>query len=501
MPCSLHQGTASQLRASITNGGVEVPEVDDAWMCPTSMRRSVLPISWECEACRSYYVHRAIVLPQMSILGTAIDDMTIDEKPRWRFRVPACITREEVLERMALSIHCILPDVIELHNSKNHTFWLLRKEHSGRKFSILMCLSRPSDRMFASSVRGGGGTESACATPRIRSETRGSLFSLGRSDSSNSIGSVGSEDPTESSRATWTGTISMAAGTAEMNRLATQRKEMEDMVLTQVDLLHRKNVRATALAVNAPFARKSKQAMVLRQSGIMPHIFKREIDDAAPEPITIDDAMVTRTRPRGAAVSGRPGGTLAQTPTLKKGQQHYPFRRVHTDPVTKTRGAGADVSPNVSSAWTRGGNAANNTPSVDARSVQAGYYDEVTGAFLYRGVSAGSRVGGGLSKRAPPTLDVGSSGGAIGGDVGSPSESLSDSVQTAMSTGSTAQRVESGGSSPDSTPSGGRTPPTPCTPPAQRMVWGVSTVTAIHRFWGRLRKWNRVNVAQKDQET
>lgn len=101
MPCKQHQSSSSILKSALTNLGMRVPEIEDGWMCPTSMKESVLPVEWSCIDCRAYYLHRGIVLGQMSCIGHKLNTMTsaMEEQPKWSFNVPMQITKEEIFSR------------------------------------------------------------------------------------------------------------------------------------------------------------------------------------------------------------------------------------------------------------------------------------------------------------------------------------------------------------------------------------------------------------------
>ena len=237
MPCKQHQTPAAVLKASLTNTGMEVPEIDDGWMCPTSMKNSMLPVDWSCQDCRAYYVHRGIVLQQISFIGDQLDGMTNGLLPMWKFAVPMQLTRDEVTARMSFVLHIVLPDVVELYSSKNHTYWLIGSGLSGKSFPILICFSCPSDAWMQQNVN--------------MHENR--VFQLTTCDMDPR--QVDAVQRASIASNPWFYTVSMSSASTDMDELAATRKQVEEILLTKLDLMYRQVTRTSAIAVGAPFAR------------------------------------------------------------------------------------------------------------------------------------------------------------------------------------------------------------------------------------------------------
>ena len=115
-PCIRHQTPLCFIKATILTGGVQVPELSNVWMCPTSARKSMLPVEWGCPACRTYYIHRGIVLPQIGLLGERLDDMehSTSSPVSWCFTCPSTVPIADVIKSMCMVLHCLLPDLVEV---------------------------------------------------------------------------------------------------------------------------------------------------------------------------------------------------------------------------------------------------------------------------------------------------------------------------------------------------------------------------------------------------
>ena len=220
-PCPYHQTRISILKSCLMSTGPSVqsvPELDYAWLCPTSTKKSTLPVKLDCKLCKGYFIHRGLVLEQIAKIGHHLDSMTGASVPvSWLLEVPEGFSKAEVVKKLSIVIHIALPDIVELYHTQHQVYWLLQSGLSGKPFSILLCLV-----------------------------------------TNNSTESID---------------ISISMGTASLDHMAHQKKEIETMLLTGVDINHRETLRAASICTQSPYAKRSKQAMVFGQCKEMAAIF------------------------------------------------------------------------------------------------------------------------------------------------------------------------------------------------------------------------------------
>ena len=275
-PCKQHQTPLRIIKATILTGGVQVSvrvcaqydaiymlilsvvqaaEIHDAWMCPTSTRKSVLPVEWNCVACRAYYIHRAIVLPHIGFLGEHMDDMTHSSAAAsWDFTCPPSVPVWNVIKSMSMMLHCLLPDLVEVSDSTRFTSTCDARD---------LLTSIPSH--FVTFVSGQVHSNSSQTFWVLQSGLSGKNFpimiSLVVVDASNK------DRPLMS--------LSACVGTTGMDYMAQQRKDIDDLVLSNIDKIHREAMRAASISTPAGIhSRRARQAMVMSNHAGVSEVFQ-----------------------------------------------------------------------------------------------------------------------------------------------------------------------------------------------------------------------------------
>ena len=223
-PCPYHQTKINILKCSILPTGpssMSVPELDYDWLCSTSTKKSTLPVRLGCKWCKSYFIHRGLVLEHIAKIGHHLDSMTSVTVPvSWVLKVPVGFSTAEVVNRLSVVIHIALPDIVELYHTQHQVYWILQSGLSGKPFSIMLCLVTTTN------------TDSI--------------------------------------------DISISMGNASLDYMAHHKKVVESMLLTGVDINHRETLRAAAICTHSPYARRSKQAMVFGQCKELAAIFQQK---------------------------------------------------------------------------------------------------------------------------------------------------------------------------------------------------------------------------------
>lgn len=380
--CPLHQSGGSIFYGSFRRGPhhlsasttttmqQQVPAVQPEWMCPTSSKSGLLPVNWSCLQCVAYYMHRGIILQQLSnisdqlprVVGVACDEGTQNHHGgeggdvQWCFRVPVKISRKALTNKFAVALTCMLPEIVELHSSTLHTYWLLRKCHSGSRVGIVLCLSRPGD----------GARVSLPKWYRKSVEATTGELRRSWSASSSSLSSSPHRDFGE-----WSYCISMGAATADMDPIAAQTLQLRLLCLSTTDRVNAATLQLSALAVAAPHAAKARRAMVFAMPQLEVEEQKGE-EEGKPKSTGDDDSLsCASTTSRANSATALSLSLLvprSSNPSLLRTAESSPPHLLSSSPPSSSS-PGAGRGGGGASRWFMGGSSSSSNrthPSADA---------------------------------------------------------------------------------------------------------------------------------------